>query len=159
MMRTLPNRPTARQVGVFTVIALEKPVKKPRRQSQREREEAVMRQRVRANAPLYEPMSNALRLLTDGFTRHQLLSLAAKLCREKGTEFRVDRGAIRHKCCLICWFCEHFPELIGRFPPPAQSQPEPDPVWTTSSGSTPRSQQPDPFRLVTEKDFESQEWS
>lgn len=103
------SRPAVRQIGLFTFITPAKPVKRGRTQAQRDREDAAMISRRQANANLYEPMSNALKQLTGGFTRQDLLVLTSRLCSEKG--LRIDRGAIHQKTCLVCWFCEHFSEL------------------------------------------------
>jgi hypothetical protein len=126
IMTSQHNRDTIRRVGLFTVITLAKPVKKPQKGTQRDKEQAELVHRRQANAHLYEPMSNLLRRLTGDFTRPQLLDVASRLGPKKG--LRVDRGAMRQKTLLICWFCENFPELVHSIQSPLRHERAGEPV-------------------------------
>jgi hypothetical protein len=98
--------------------------------------------RALSQADLHWP--NGLRQLIGNFTYSQLLELASRLGPQK--RLQVDRGAMRRKTLLICWFCENFPELIHclQFPLHLERADEPSTVQRRHA------QDFDPFDLLQE---------
>jgi hypothetical protein len=144
-MTTRWGSETIRRVGLFTVITPAKPAKKPQKRTQYDKEQAELVQRRQANAHLYEPMSNLLRQLTSDFTRPQLLDIASTLGSRKG--IRLDRGAMRQKTLLICWFCENFSELVHYFQCPPGQQPAGE---SQAEATMTEREDFDPFNLLEE---------
>jgi hypothetical protein len=69
--------------------------------------------RIQQCGPQYARMQNALaEYLADRgqpFIKSNLLALADQAGTFWGIS--VDRAARRRFSCVICWFCEHFPEI------------------------------------------------
>jgi hypothetical protein len=143
-MTACDDRDTIRHVGLFTVNTPVNPIYKRQKRTQRDKEQEELAHRREASARLYEPMSCLLRQLTGNFTYSQLLELASRLGPQK--RLRVDRGAMRRKTLLICWFCENFPELIHCLQCPLQLERADEPATVQRTDA----QDFDPFDLLEE---------
>jgi len=103
------RRAATRREGPFTVITASRPLSPaPSPQANREAERAI--ERRRRNAAHYAAMLAILQRLVPTGHAVDIRRLAVKISEVKGVE--LDRGARRLKECLICWFCEHCPELL-----------------------------------------------
>jgi hypothetical protein len=73
-------------------------------------QEAAIERRRRVGAS-FEKMTRILNIMLNGHaTCNELLRIATTLSLTRG--LKVDRQAKRTKDNLICWFCEHFPQLL-----------------------------------------------
>jgi hypothetical protein len=92
------------------VIKRSKPPRPTLAETEVDREKAATRRR--GCSQLYGPMIDALETrFNKRAVRSEMLELAADICAERG--IKLDRPAKRSKECLICWFCENVPELVG----------------------------------------------
>jgi hypothetical protein len=100
-----------------TITIKRKPHRNSLRQTEIDHHDATIRRRN--NGALFDQMTRVLTQALDGKCRlPELLRFARRIADQQ--HVKIDRLAKRLKDCLICWFCEHAPELIADPRPPLQ---------------------------------------
>jgi hypothetical protein len=91
--------------------------------NQSQRDQAETERRMHKCGPLFAVMDDRLR----PFPKETLMDAALALCQARGIR-KPDRICGRGRVCLICFFCDHFPDFPAGFPALSPIKPDPVPI-------------------------------